>query len=429
MLRNAFTVKIGSSDAGRSAHLTTGLRLAILYAAIFVLAGFFLPYMPVWLNAQGLTAAQIALVLSMHMFLRPVFTPLVAYAADRTGARRGILITLACGAGLAIILLSRAENFAEIFGLVVLFGLFWMSVTPLAEATAMQAVREAGVDYGRVRLWGSLTFIGASVGGGAAIAHWGADATIWLLIFSAALVLAAALLLPRAAPPPALPGAPAKPLTVRDAAALGASPLFLLFLLAASLIQATHAVYYTFGTLHWQSLDISTPVIGALWSVGVLAEIALFIWAARSLRLFGPAGLILLGGAGAILRWTVTAFDPPLWLLFPAQALHGLSFGATHLGAVHFISEAVPEDRSSTAQGVYAAVTAGLVLGAATIASGPLYRLFGGEAYIAMAMLGVAGTFAAWLLLRNWHGGLVVGRRRRVQPHSAAEGGATRPAS
>lgn len=428
MLRNAFTVKIVSSDAGRSPHRATGLRLAILYAAIFALAGFFLPYMPVWLDAQGLTAAQIALVLSMHMFLRPVFTPVVAYAADRTGARRGILITLAGGAAVAIVLLSQARGFAEIFGLVLLFGLFWMSVTPLAEATAMRAVRDTGIDYGRVRLWGSLTFIAASVGGGAAIAHWGAGATIGLLIFSAALVLTAAVLLPRSAPPPALPGATAKPLTVRDAAALGASPVFLLFLLAASLIQATHAIYYTFGTLHWQSLGISPPVIGALWSIGVLAEIALFVWASRSLRVFGPVGLIMLGGAGSILRWTVTAFDPPLWLLFPVQALHGLSFGATHLGAVHFISDAVPEDRSSTAQGVYAAMTAGLVLGAATIASGPLYRVLGGEAYLAMAVLGVAGTAAAWMLLRRWHGGLVVGHRR-AHPHRTPEGGATRPAS
>ncbi len=429
MLRNAFTVKIDRTEAGQSAHHAMGLRLALLYAAIFALAGVFLPYMPVWLDARGLSAAQIALVLSMHMLLRPVFTPAVAYAADRTGARRGILIVLAAGAGLAIVLLSQAHSFIEIFVFFLLFGLFWMSVTPLTEATAMRAVREAGVDYGRVRLWGSLTFIGASIGGGAAIARWGSDAIMWLLIASAALVLLAAISLPRWAPAPALPGAPGRPLTIRDAAALAASPMFLLFLLAASLVQATHAVYYTFGTLHWQSLGISTPVIGALWSVGVLAEIALFIWAAIFLRRFGPAGLILLGAAGAVLRWTVTAFDPPLWLLFPVQALHGLSFGATHLGAVHFISDAVPEDRSSTAQGLYAAITAGFVMGAMTLAAGPLYRSLSGEAYLVMAMVGLLAVAVSALLVKRWNGGIVVAERRSAHPHRAREGGATRPAS
>jgi MFS transporter, PPP family, 3-phenylpropionic acid transporter len=68
----------------------------------------------------------------------------------------------------------------------------------------------------------------------------------------------------------------------------------------------------------------------------------------------------------------------------------------------------VPEDRAATAQGLYAACVAGLVLGAVTIASGPLYRIFAGEAYAAMALLALAGAICAFLLMRRWHGGLVV---------------------
>ena len=68
------------------------------------------------------------------------------------------------------------------------------------------------------------------------------------------------------------------------------------------------------------------------------------------------------------------AFDPPLWPTALLQTLHAMSFGAAHLAAIHFLTHAVPEDRAATAQGVYAAIVAGLVLGTVTLACGPLYR-------------------------------------------------------
>jgi MFS transporter, PPP family, 3-phenylpropionic acid transporter len=85
-----------------------------------------------------------------------------------------------------------------------------------------------------------------------------------------------------------------------------------------------------------------------------------------------------------------------------------MSFGAAHVAAIHFLTHAVPEDRAATAQGLYAAFVAGLVLGAVTIASGPLYRIFAGEAYAAMALLALLGAGSAFLLMRRWHGRLAV---------------------
>jgi PPP family 3-phenylpropionic acid transporter len=110
------------------------------------------------------------------------------------------------------------------------------------------------------------------------------------------------------------------------------------------------------------------------------------------------------------------------------QSLHAFSFGAAHLAAIHFLTHAVPEDRAATAQGIYAAAVAGLAMGLATIASGPLYRVFGAEAYAAMAVLAFISVLCAALLMRRWHGGMVVGSLE-PQPHSAGAGGKTSPAA
>jgi PPP family 3-phenylpropionic acid transporter len=215
---------------------------------------------------------------------------------------------------------------------------------------------------------------------------------------------------------------------LKDAVDLFRAPLFLLFLLAASCVQASHALYYSFGSLHWRAQSIPAGAIGALWSVGVVAEVALFAVSGRVIAYCGTARLLMLAGLAAALRWACMAIDPPLLLTALLQTLHAMSFGAAHLAAIHFMAHAVPSDRAATAQGLYAAVVAGLVLGLVTIACGPLYRTFAGEAYAAMAMLALIGAGCAYLLMQRWRGGLVAGSDA-AQPHSAGGGGKTLPAS
>lgn len=379
------------------------VRVAVFYGAAFLLIGVFLPYFPVWLDWRGLGSSQIALVLAAPPLVRIVFVPTIAFAADRIGDRRLVLIALGWSTLLSCGLLAIVSGFWAILAATTVFSLCWSAVMPLSEALAMSGVRRSGIDYGRMRLWGSLTFIAATVGGGFAIQAWQAPAALWLLAAAALATAVAAHLLPAPTGKGLLRAAAAMPrVRLRDALRLARAPLFVLFLLTAGLVQAGHAVYYAFGTLHWQAAGLSTGVIGTLWMVGVVAEIALFAVSRRAVALVGPVALLALAGLAGIVRWSITALDPPLALLFAVQALHGLTFGAGHLGAVHFIAAAVPEDYAATAQGLYASITAGLIMGAAVMAAGPLYARLGADAYFAMAGFGAVAMIGAWQLARGW---------------------------
>jgi len=173
------------------------------------------------------------------------------------------------------------------------------------------------------------------------------------------------------------------------------SPTFLLFLLAAGAIQAAHAAFYTFGTLHWRTLGLSTLVAGQLWTVAIAAEILVFAYSAALLRRLGPISVLVLAAVAAVVRWSAMAFDPAVSWLFALQALHGLTFGAAHVGAIHVLARFVPEAQAGTAQAVYASATSGILLGGATLLAGPLYAAWGGRAYLAMAALAAVGLLAA----------------------------------
>jgi MFS transporter, PPP family, 3-phenylpropionic acid transporter len=172
------------------------------------------------------------------------------------------------------------------------------------------------------------------------------------------------------------------------------NPAFLAGIAAASLVQASHALYYGFSTIDWQAAGYDGGVIGALWALGVISEIALFALSARLPSSITPLAMLFVGAAGAVLRWSVMAAGPPAILLPVLQCLHALSFGATHLGALALVARMAPPGLGATAQG-YFAVAHGATMAAATALAGALYGRFGSGAYAAMAVLAAAGGLSA----------------------------------
>ncbi len=373
---------------------TFAWRLAVFYAALFVVLGVQLPFLPLWLAAKGLDAGAIGVVLAIPMVVRVLAIPLATRHADRNDALRSAIVIAATAAALGYGAVGLAPGAAPIMAAFALASAFYTPIMPLTDAYALRGLGHFRRAYGPVRLWGSLAFIAGSFGAGVLLDLIAARDLIWLIVAGMAITAAAACALaplaPRTAaspdPAPAAKTAPsAAPSLLRD-------PVFLAVAAAASLVQASHAVYYGFSALDWRAAGLDGAAIGALWALGVVAEVALFAISGR-LRM-APTTLLMIGAAGAVIRWSAMALEPAPALLPILQCLHGLSFGATHLGAIGFIAHAAPAAMGATAQG-YLAVAQGLVMALAMGASGLLYAGWGGVAYGAMALMAAAGGLLA----------------------------------
>jgi len=188
----------------------------------------------------------------------------------------------------------------------------------------------------------------------------------------------------------------------------------LLFLLTAGSVQSAHGVLYAFGTLHWHAQGISSAMIGVFWAIAVFSEIVLFFYSSAAVRRAGAIGLLIIAAAAAIVRWLVMAFDPPLAVLLPLQVLHGATYGAAHLGAIHFITHAVPERQTGTMQALYATLTAGIGMGGAMLIAGQVYDSWGGKTYLLMVVLGLVSLVSGLMLKRVWQGGEISASRSRA---------------
>jgi PPP family 3-phenylpropionic acid transporter len=364
-------------------------RLAGLYAALFILSGIQLPFFPVWLKAKGLDAGTIGLVLAAPMLVRVFAIPLATRAADRSQTLRGAIALASLLSAMGYVLLAFSNGALAILFTFTLLSLANTPVMPLTETYALRGLAARGRAYGPVRLWGSLAFVGGTFAAGFAADVWPARDLIWLIVAASLLAASAAALLaplPRVAAPLSADARPRKHL-LRD-------PVFLLVVAAASLIQASHAVYYAFSALEWQARGLDGSTIAALWGLGVIAEVVLFACQGRLPPFMSPSVMLMIGAGGGALRWAAMAFDPPAIALPFLQLLHAASFGATHLGALTFLSQHAPAERGATAQG-YLAIALGAAMAAATGSSGVIYGAAGVKAYAAMALAAVAGGACA----------------------------------
>ena len=303
---------------------------------------------------------------------------------------------------LSLLSLWFLTGFPAILVACLAFSVFWTSVTPLIETVAMAGVRAAGLDYGRIRLWGSVAYMCLNCVGGLVIARLGPSSILLLVVAMGLLTALCVEFLPRPRGLGRLRAATMPPkVTWRDAGALLRSPKFLVFVAVAATIQSSHGLMFTFGSLNWQRLGISSTLIGLLWATGVLAEIVVFAFAAHFVRRFSVARLLGLAAGFALVRWTAMAFNPPLGLVFVLQAMHGFTFGAAHLGAIGFMTREVRPELTATAQGIYSAVVGGVVLAAMTALCGPLYDTWKSEAFLAMALVAGLGLLGSLLLARD----------------------------
>jgi PPP family 3-phenylpropionic acid transporter len=371
-------------------------RLALFYGALFVSIGIQLPFFPLWLEAKGLDARMIGLVLAAPMVVRLFSIPVATRLADHREALWIAIVAAAGAAAAGTIALGFTEGTVAILIVFALASVPFTPIMPLAEAYALRGLAQIGRAYGPVRLWGSAAFVAGSLGAGWIVDSIAPGNLIWLI--------AAALLAATVAAAGLIPLRPRAHATERPEPSYQGflrTPGFAAIAAAAGLIQASHAVYYGFSSLDWKAAGLDGPMVGALWAVGVLAEITLFALSGRRwLSGLNPAALLIVGALGAMVRWSMMALDPPTAALPFLQCLHGLSFGATHLGAIGFVSRAAPAGRAATAQGSLAVVLGGTMALSMGL-SGVLYEAFGGLAYAAMALMAAAGGVLAVIAWRS----------------------------
>lgn len=382
-------------------------RLSAYYFFYFGFVGAFSPYFTLYLQSLHFSATDIAILMSLMQVMRMLAPNVWGWLAERTGLRVQIvrLSAVASLAGFAIFFMTT--SFAGIFTGMALMAFFWSAALPLIESLTFNHLGTRGHRYGDIRVWGSVGFILAVLGIGYVLDYLAIDSILWInaLVLGGIVVFAFT-----------VPDAP-RPQSMRDEAGLAETlrrPEVRALLAACFFMSAAHGVLYVFYSIHLVDNGYGKSVVGWMWTIGVLAEIGVFLLMPRIARRFSMRQILLFAFAAAVVRfaligWGVGSFA----LLFVAQLLHGATFGAYHAAAISLVHDWFPGKLQSRGQALYGSLSfgAGGMLGG--IASGIAWDGIGAAWTYTMGS-GFALVGLVWLM-RGWraHDALPYGERKR----------------
>ncbi len=306
------------------------------------------PFLPVFLDGRGFRSYEIGEILAIVTATKIVGPSLWAYIADHSGKQVSIIRWGALAACLSFIALFFVNDFWPLSFVLALFSLFWNAVLPQLEVLAMRTVRRSAKIYARVRLWGSIGFIIIASLSGELLAAFSSEVfqiiglIILLMLFLSTLQLK-------------------QPYTVKSGVqsehGIKKKCLdrgFVLFFIAGILLQVSFGPFYNFFALYLRDLNYPGYAAGFYISLGVVAEIFIFIVAGSLYRYFGAIWLISFSLFITAIRWYLTGhYADSAMLLFIAQVFHAASFGLYHSASIQFLQSHFHANQQNRGQAIY----------------------------------------------------------------------------
>ncbi|EHW0637058.1 3-phenylpropionate MFS transporter [Vibrio vulnificus] len=359
------------------------------FLGFFFAYGVYLPFWSLWFKEQGVSSTDIGLLVGIGLATRcvanMVITPRIHKAEHIMPALRWLSFAALIFVGFHFF---TGGSFWLMALATVLFNLCCGPVVPLSDALANYYARLKMLDYGRTRLWGSIAFIAGSTAVGYLISLYGTD----MILYTALVGVFISLLL-------SMRSANVMPVTRSEHHSERPKLTQLLtdgpvvkFLLLAALIQGSHAAYYSFSAIYWQQAGHSEEIIGYLWSLGVVSEVAVFALSKRLFAGWSLRALFVAASIGVMLRWGITASTTLLLGLVLVQLLHGVTFAMAHIAAIQYIQNS-EEHKMVALQALYNALPLGAFIAAMTAFSGWGFELWGANVFWVMAAMGLVAMF------------------------------------
>jgi len=377
------------------------IRLAGFYFCYFAALGALVPYWNLYLATRGFNAEQIGVLGAILVGTKMLIPNLWGWLADRSGQRLRVIRWTALLAASSFAGFLGPVQFSWYLAITLLFSLFWNAPLPQFEALTLAHLQHESHRYSLIRLWGSLGFITTVLLGGYWLDHYGTDNLPLVLLALLGSVWLMALITPAA------PSSPKIDTSQRLTGILRQWPVWSFFLVTL-LMQIAHGPYYVFYSIHLQAHGYSPSATGALWTLGVAAEIVLFLGIRPILRRVGLRQMLLISAGCGVLRWLLIAWEARhLAALLIAQSLHAATFGAAHAAAIHLIQRYFGTQYQGQGQALYSSLSYGVGGMLGSLYSGWLWERAG-----AAAVFSCAALFCMLAFTVAW-----IGRDDKEDPH------------
>ena len=371
--------------------------LSTNYFLQFAVNGVFLPFWILYLtgvkNLTVLEASSIFSMLYLARFLGGIF--LSPYLLKRYNISLSLKISVI--AGILLALSYGITNNKIILTLITfMFGLVYYTVAPFIESLASLFLKEEGIDYGKVRTWGSVSFTLVGIAAGGIIGYVGSVALYYILIILLVLYVVFMFL-----PQPKL----VRTLTVNKSDNNNTGKLYswvlkdknaILLILVIFLYQLSHTAYNNYNALYLESMNISAKwMSGLILNISVIAEILFFIFSKKIIGKIKPTQLLVFCGIGAIIRWLMLAIFHNIYVFVVMQTFHAITFAVGHIAFILILNNRFNTEKIIDMQILYTAICYQLSMTIGLYIMGAIWDINSSLVFYVSAGIALVGTIFA----------------------------------
>jgi len=378
----------------RSSH-NLHWRLSRFYFFYYFFVGSFVPYWGIYLQSENFSPSSIGILLSLFQISRIVAPNFWGWLADHTGHRvKWIKLTSFLGL-IGFIGVFWAKGFFWIFLVMSALSLFTSSTLPLAESLTLAHLATTDGHYSRIRLWGSIGFIVASLILGYLIDLQGIDILLWVLLITQAIIFFLSNTIPEA-----------KEIHHKkndlSIWKIIKTPSVVALLIGCTLMVSAHGVLYNFYSIYLKEHGYSSATIGWLWAVGVICEIFIFMLMPKILRRYSLKTILLMSLFLGVIRFILIGASPDqFYLLLIAQMFHAATFGSFHAASIEVIAYFFKGRNQSRGQAIYNSVAYGIGGTIGGLGGGYLIQYLGGQlGFMIAAISPLIGFIVIWYGLK-----------------------------
>jgi len=370
-------------------------RLSRFYFFYYFFVGSFVPYWGIYLQSENFSPSSIGILLSLFQISRIVAPNFWGWLADHTGHRvKWIKLTSFLGL-IGFIGIFWAKGFFWIFLVMSALSLFTSSTLPLAESLTLAHLATTDGHYSRIRLWGSIGFIVASLFLGYLIDLQGINILLWVLLITQAIIFFLSNTIPEA-----------KEIHHKkndlSIWKIIKTPSVVALLIGCTLMVSAHGVLYNFYSIYLKEHGYSSATIGWLWAVGVICEIFIFMLMPKILRRYSLKIILLISLFLGVIRFILIGASPDqFYLLLIAQMFHAATFGSFHAASIEVIAYFFKGRNQSRGQAIYNSVAYGIGGTIGGLGGGYLIQYLGGQlGFMIAAISPLIGFIVIWYGLK-----------------------------
>lgn len=371
--------------------------LSTNYFLQFAVNGVFLPFWILYLtgvkNLTILEASTIFSMLYLARFLGGIF--LNPYLLKRYNISLSLKISVI--AGILLALSYGITNNKIILSLITfMFGLVYYTVAPFIESLASLFLKEEGIDYGKARTWGSVSFTLVGIAAGGIIGYVGSVALYYILIILLVLYVVFMFL-----PQPKL----VHTLSVNKGDNKNTGRLYswvlkdknaLLLILVIFLYQLSHTAYNNYNALYLESMNINAKWLsGLILNISVIAEILFFIFSKKIIGKIKPTQLLVFCGIGAIIRWLMLAIFHNIYVFVVMQTFHAITFAVGHIAFILILNNRFNTEKIIDMQILYTAICYQLSMTIGLYIMGAIWDINSSLVFYVSAGIALVGTIFA----------------------------------